>query len=212
MSNSLIIFQEAEFIGEAIRCLLVSWQLFENVFIVRELKELNSQLRDTSGPVILLPSEIPTKSIQELILQIRERDSTSRIIIFVQQVSQNCINNLPEEIPEGVINQNDPLEEIFSAFRKVIHGQFYFSKSIENRSLQKPGKRTGKKDRNGLTPRQREVLCKLAEGYTVKEIAEMMKLSAKAIDSQKYRIMKKLNLNDRVRLARFAIREGMIDP
>ncbi len=51
----------------------------------------------------------------------------------------------------------------------------------------------------------------LALGYTVKEVAAMMHLSAKSIDSHKYRIMKKLNLHDRVHLARYAIREGLLE-
>ena len=40
----------------------------------------------------------------------------------------------------------------------------------------------------------------------------MMRLSQKSVDSHKYRIMQKLGLNDRVHLARYAIREGLIEP
>jgi len=62
-----------------------------------------------------------------------------------------------------------------------------------------------------LTSRQREILCLLAEGLSVKEVAAKIHLSAKSVDSHKYRIMRKLNLHDRVLLARYAIRHGLIE-
>lgn len=62
-----------------------------------------------------------------------------------------------------------------------------------------------------LTSRQLEVLTHLAEGKTVKEVAQVMHLSQKSVDSHKYRIMTRLNIHDRVHLARLAIREGLIE-
>lgn len=63
-----------------------------------------------------------------------------------------------------------------------------------------------------LTSRQLEVLRHLARGDSVKEIARQMHLSQKSVDSHKYRIMSKLGIHDRVELARFAIREGLMLP
>ncbi len=63
-----------------------------------------------------------------------------------------------------------------------------------------------------LTERQIEVLTHLAEGKTVKEVAHILHLSHKSVDSHKYRIMNRLHVHDRVHLSRFAIREGLIEP
>ena len=63
-----------------------------------------------------------------------------------------------------------------------------------------------------LTERQLEVLSHLAEGKTVKEVAHILHLSHKSVDSHKYRIMNRLHVHDRVHLSRFAIREGLIEP
>ncbi len=63
-----------------------------------------------------------------------------------------------------------------------------------------------------LTERQLEVLTHLAEGKTVKEVAHILHLSHKSVDSHKYRIMNRLHVHDRVHLSRFAIREGLIEP
>ncbi len=61
-----------------------------------------------------------------------------------------------------------------------------------------------------LTKRQLEILCHLALGYSVKEIASRLHLSPKSVDSHKSRIMRRLGIHDRVLLARYAIREGLV--
>lgn len=69
----------------------------------------------------------------------------------------------------------------------------------------------GESGLSSLTNRQLEVLRHLAVGQSVKEVARQMHLSEKSIDSHKYRIMNKLGIHDRVELARFAIREGLVE-
>jgi DNA-binding CsgD family transcriptional regulator len=63
-----------------------------------------------------------------------------------------------------------------------------------------------------LNRRELDVFRLLAKGDSVKEVARALGLSFKAIDSQKYRIMRKLGLTDRVQVTRLAIRAGLITP
>ena len=63
-----------------------------------------------------------------------------------------------------------------------------------------------------LTNRERDVLVGVAEGYSAKQIAVALTLSCKSVESHKYRLMRKLNLHDRVDLCRYAIRQGLIEP
>ena len=60
-----------------------------------------------------------------------------------------------------------------------------------------------------LSPRELEVLRYLAQGMAVKEVARVMHLSPKTVDNHKSNIMGKLDIHDRVALARFAFREGI---
>ena len=63
-----------------------------------------------------------------------------------------------------------------------------------------------------LTNRQQEILTFLAMGDSVKEVARKIHLAPKSVEGHKHRIMKKLGLHDRVLLARYAIRNGLILP
>ena len=63
-----------------------------------------------------------------------------------------------------------------------------------------------------LTKRQQEILKLLALGDSVKEAARKLYLAPKSVEGHKHRIMKKLKLHDRVLLACYAIRNGLIRP
>ncbi len=61
-----------------------------------------------------------------------------------------------------------------------------------------------------LTPRQREVLCLLSQGFATRDIASRLSLSVKTIESHRAEVMKRLGLHDVPRLVRFAIRVRLI--
>jgi len=64
----------------------------------------------------------------------------------------------------------------------------------------------------GLTDRQLEILRLLARGESVKAVARKLFLSPKSVDNQKFRIMNKIGVRDKVALALYAVREGLIQP
>ncbi|WP_087873484.1 response regulator [Arthrobacter globiformis] len=63
-----------------------------------------------------------------------------------------------------------------------------------------------------LTPREEQITKLIAEGNTTKEIAEILRISAKTVDRHRANVLQKLGLRDRLDLTRFAIRTGLIEP
>ena len=64
---------------------------------------------------------------------------------------------------------------------------------------------------NGLSEREREVLQLIAEGYTNKQIAEILCISIKTVQAHRTNLMQKLNLHDRGELIKYAIQKKIID-
>jgi len=63
-----------------------------------------------------------------------------------------------------------------------------------------------------LSPREKEVVKLVAEAHTNKEIAEILHLSEKTVESHRARVLQKLGMRDRVELVRYAIRRGLVEP
>jgi DNA-binding NarL/FixJ family response regulator len=63
-----------------------------------------------------------------------------------------------------------------------------------------------------LTPREEEVVKLIAEAHTNKEIAEILHLSEKTVESHRANVLQKLGMRDRVELVRYAIRHGLVEP
>jgi DNA-binding NarL/FixJ family response regulator len=63
-----------------------------------------------------------------------------------------------------------------------------------------------------LTPREQEVVKLIAEGYSGREIADVLLISAKTVERHRANVLEKLEVRGRVELTRYAIRRGLIEP
>jgi len=117
----------------------------------------------------------------------------------------------------GYVSKRDTPKDIIDAIRKVNKGSYAFSPEVreacgvsdekfDNSTPNKPGSRL-----NRLTQREMQILRMIGRGMPRGEIAASIHRSPKTVDAHRSSIMDKLNLHDRVELARFAIREGLVE-
>lgn len=112
----------------------------------------------------------------------------------------------------GYITKNEPVEAILEALRTVAAGSAYFSPSILSRIVfdDKPRLEASSSSRRSLlSPREVEIVQYLARGLSKKQIAQTMHLAVRTVDNHTTRVMRKLDIHDRVQLARYAIKEGI---
>ena len=115
---------------------------------------------------------------------------------------------------KGYVVKGDPPRILFEALNEVAAGGVYFSQEVRSRfALGKDGRvaRIGQTVTSTLTNREVEVLRYLARGLSKKEIARTMHLSVKTVEHHSASVMRKLDIHDRVELARYAIREGLAE-
>jgi len=103
--------------------------------------------------------------------------------------------------------------ELFQAIREVLHGKPYVT-PLAARGMAVSSFQGGKsrKANARLTPRQREVLQLLVEGHTMKETADILKITPRTVAYHKYRMMEELKLKSSAELVQLAIRKGIIAP
>lgn len=111
----------------------------------------------------------------------------------------------------GYLLKDCAYEELLRAVRTVLANRVYISPSIAGVLMQEYRERRtgGHTAFSELTTREREVVQLIAEGYSTREIAERLHVSAKTVGTHREHVMAKLQVNGTAELTRYAIREGL---
>ncbi len=114
----------------------------------------------------------------------------------------------------GYVLKREADQDLVRAVRAVFNGEPFLTGDAQRslvRDLMKmsPSERPR---RDKLTDRELEVVKLIAEAHTNKQIAEILGLSEKTIESHRANILNKLGMRDRVELVRYAVRRGLIEP
>lgn len=159
--------------------------------------------------VLLLDVEMPGLECFEAVRVIRARVHQVRVLFVSVHASDRYIQEALAAGAAGYMTKAATLETLPLGIREVAAGRTFFSPEVAAR-LAKTGDVAHEARLNLLTDREVEVLRYIATGLSKKEIAGMMHLSIKTVDNHCTNLMGKLDIHDRVELARFAIREGIV--
>jgi two-component system, NarL family, response regulator NreC len=112
----------------------------------------------------------------------------------------------------GFVTKTQGCEELFEAIHDVFEGGLYLSPGASQAVVDACTAADAHQREDRLSPREREVLCLVAEGQTTKQIAKRLKISMKTAEFHRGRVMGKLKIHNTAGLVRYAIREGLITP
>ena len=166
--------------------------------------------------IILLDIEIPGMSAFDAARAIRARVPSVRIVFLSGFVRDHYIDAALELGASGYVTKTIDAALLPDVVRRVAQGETYFSPEVEERMvLDASGNRSVRPQNSRLeelTQRELEILRYVARGESKKEISARLGISVNTVDVHTTNIMKKLEIHDRVKLARFAVREGLVEP
>jgi len=139
----------------------------------------------------------------------------TKVIALSMHSDRRFVSEMVRAGAMGYLVKDGSFEELQQAIRTVMAGRPYLSASITGALVEDFVRQTGAPDRppasplRMLTAREQEVLRMIAEGKRVKEIAHLLGISAKTVESHRQNIMDKLEIHSTIELARYALREGL---
>jgi DNA-binding NarL/FixJ family response regulator len=139
----------------------------------------------------------------------------TRLVILSMHANESYVAQALKLGVAGYILKEACVDELPVMMRAIACGDTYLSPGISKQVVEAlrarlAGGRAGGTPAELLTPRQREILQLLAEGQSTKEIAHVLGLSAKTIETHRAQLMGRLGIHDVPGLVRFAIRSGMV--
>jgi DNA-binding NarL/FixJ family response regulator len=111
----------------------------------------------------------------------------------------------------GYMNKESAPEELMKAVRKLLGGGRYVSPALAETLASDLSQDTGRPAHETLSDREFEVLCKIASGKTVGQIAEELHLSVTTVSTYRARIIEKMNMSTTAELMHYALRNHLVD-
>lgn len=188
-----------------------------NIVVVGEASNGNEALAEAkkiNPDIIVLDISMPLLNGLEVAWQLSRILPDIKILFLSMHDSEEMVFKSLEAGAKGYILKKAVPDELIAAIKMLFYGKTYFSPSIEEmirEKIEEKGKPMEELTlQQILTKRQREIIQLVAEGYSSREIAEMLKLSIKTIENHRTNIMNKLKLNNLTDLIKYAISKGII--
>jgi DNA-binding NarL/FixJ family response regulator len=131
-----------------------------------------------------------------------------RIIALSAHSDQHLAEQMLAAGASGYVLKHSAFPEMMEALSTVLAGKVYLSPTLSNAGSHGPGN-TNDAAGGKLSPREREILQLLAEGKAMKEIASVLGVSIKTVETHRRTMMSKLGLYSVAELTKYAIREGV---
>ncbi|MBN2247499.1 MAG: response regulator transcription factor [Coriobacteriia bacterium] len=165
--------------------------------------------------VIVMDIAMPELNGIDATRQILAADPHMRILALSMHTGQQFVTEMLRAGARGYILKDSPLEELELAIRTVAEGRAYLGKGPADAVLDDYVKHldgrtpTSTSMHRSLTPRERECLQLIGEGWSTKEIAARLSLSPKTVETHRRQIMEKTGIYSLAGLIKYAIREGL---
>ncbi|MFC2091500.1 response regulator [Elusimicrobiota bacterium] len=177
-------------------------------------REAVSQANKLNPDVIVMDIAMPEMNGIEAARRIQKSDPSIRIIILSMHDSSEYVFQALKAGAKGYLLKESAGKEVIKAIRTVYSGRRYLSMSIEEKVIDdyisEQGITTLTSPIEKLSERERDVLKKVVEGRSSKQIAADLFISQKTVETYRSRLMQKIGVKNIPSLVKFALQHGII--
>ena len=153
--------------------------------------------------VAILDVAMPRMTGLQAAREIKRQCPQTSVLLLSMYDDERYVHDALKAGASGYVLKRQADAELIEAIHAVAAGGSFLSQSIEG-GADAP--------QDPLTPRELGVVKLIAEAYTNKQIAEILHLSEKTVESHRANVLAKLGMRDRVELVRYAIKRGLVEP
>lgn len=211
----VLIADDHAIVREGIRMILALYDDIEVVGEAADGLEAIDKVSKLAPDVVLMDMAMPGLGGLEATLEILKISPQSKILVLTQYDDSEYIYRFLKAGAAGYVLKKSAGSDLVSAIRAVSQGKAFVDPSIAERVikgfLKQPEVTEEEIQYDGLSDREKQVLKLIAEGYTSREIADVLCLSIKTVMTHRTNLMEKLGFHNRAELIKYAIRKGLVD-
>jgi DNA-binding NarL/FixJ family response regulator len=178
-----------------------------------DARALVRQIQDCQADIAIVDVSMPGGGAQAT-AQLRQMCPNVQVVALTRHSESGYVRQLLQAGARAYVLKGAGAAELIEAIRTVATGGTYLDSTLTGRAVQafvRTQTESGAMPETDLSEREAEVVRLTAYGYTNKEVAAQLGISAKTADTYKARAMEKLGLHSRAALVRYALQRGWLD-
>jgi two-component system invasion response regulator UvrY len=174
-------------------------------------QEVLNKVRKNGFDMVLLDISMPGRTGLDILRELKAEKPKLPILVLSMYPEEQYAVRVLRAGASGYLTKESAPDELIAAIRKVSLGKKYVTPSLAERLALDLDMDSDKPLHETLSDREYQVLCLIASGKTVGEIAEKLSLSAKTISTYRARILEKMNMKNNAELTHYALQHKLVD-
>ncbi len=212
----IVLADDHKLVRQGMRALLEAQLGLEVVGEASDGQEALRLIETLSPDIAFLDVMMPNLNGIEVAKITRHRNLKTKLIFLSMHANATYAVRALQGGALAYVLKDSDFSEILQAIQNIMEGKRYLSAAIADEVFEMlinsdtEGEKPSLMDI--LSPREREILQRIAEGNTNAVIAEKLSLSVRTVESHRAHIMSKLRFNSQADLVRFAVQQGLVSP
>jgi len=209
----IILADDHQILREGLRRLLEDEEGLEIIADVGNGLEAITWVERAQPDVLIVDLMMPILNGLEVTRQVSQRFPEVRVIVLSMHATESYVLEALKNGAAGYVLKDASHIGLVQAIHEVMAGRRYLSPPLSERAIEayiERAKQASSDPYDTLTPREREILQLLAEGFTNAEVAGRLSISPRTVETHRANLMTKLGLHNHTELVRFAIQRGIL--
>jgi DNA-binding NarL/FixJ family response regulator len=183
---------------------------YDVVGTVSDGRELVASAQQLKPDVIVLDIGMPLLNGLEAGRQIKQLLPATKLVFLTMNEDSDLAAEAFRAGASAYLLKRSATAELVTAIREVVNGRSYVTPLVTAGLVGSFMQPQDKKPLHQLTARQREVLQLLAEGYSMKQVADMLNVTPRTVQFHKYSMMQQLGIKSSAELIQFAVKQHIV--
>jgi DNA-binding NarL/FixJ family response regulator len=213
MSVTIVLADDHHVMRQGLRLVLEAQEHFQVVAEAGNGLDTITLVERFHPCVLIVDVMMPGLNGLEVTRQVRQRASRTRVIVLSMYSNEAYVLEALRHGAAGYVLKDAQADELVHAVHEVVAGRRYLSPPLSERAIEaylQKAQDTMLDPYETLTTREREVLQLAAEGRTTGDIATVLYISPRTVETHRANVMRKLSLQHQADLIRYALQRGLL--
>lgn len=214
MTYKVAILDDHKIVRDGLKAIILGSENLQVCLEAGRAKDLLDNIEEAQPDVLLLDLNLPDMNGNEIIEELLKKLPVLRIMVLSSEYNKELINDAIKRGASGYLNKDTSADELLNAIDLLLKGEPYFGRNLSHiiyssykEQLLHPN---ADEDKKMASEREIEIIEYLSKGLSTKEIAEIMCISARTVESHKKNLMEKFDVKNTLELVCFAIKKNII--